>query len=100
MRGLIASTLVSLVCAVPAAAQLAGQTARHAENQVTAVPKADDQKTDDQSTQSIEETLTRRLAGAGLTDIEMVPSSFVVRAKNADGKSVILVLYPDANLEW
>jgi hypothetical protein len=39
--------------------------------------------------QSIEETLKRRLASAGLTDIEIVPSSFVVRAKNADGRSVI-----------
>ena len=50
----------------------------------------------------VEDTIdgARRLASAGLTDIEIVPSSFVVRAKNADGRSVILVLYPDLNLEW
>ena len=102
MRGLIASTLVSLVCAVPPAAQLAGQTARQVavQDQVIPVPKADGQNTDKESTQSIEKTLMSRLASAGLTDIEMVPSSFVVRAKNADGKPVILVLYPNANLEW
>jgi hypothetical protein len=42
----------------------------------------------------------RRLASAGLTDIEMAPWSFMVRAKNPDGKPVILLLYPDSNLEW
>ena len=102
MRRLIVSTLVSLVCAVPAAAQIAGQVARQTavQDQVITVPKADGQNTDKESTQSIEETLVGRLASAGLTDIEMVPSSLVVRAKNADGKPVILVLYPDSNLEW
>jgi hypothetical protein len=101
MRRLIVLTLVSVVCAVPATAQVAEQLAKQAavQDQVMAAPKAD-QKTDDESSQSIEETLKRRLASAGLTDIEIVPSSFVVRAKNADGRSVILVLYPDSNLEW
>jgi len=102
MRGLIVSILMSLVCAVPAAAQVAEQLAKQAavEDQVMAALKADDQKTDDESTQSIEETLMRRLASAGLTDIEMAPWSFMVRAKNPDGKPVILLLYPDSNLEW
>lgn len=102
MRRLIVSTLVSLVCAVPAAAQLAVRTARQTavQDQVITTPKADGQNTDKDSTQSIEETLVSRLAGAGLTEIEIVPFSFVARAKNADGKPVTFVLYPDANLEW
>jgi hypothetical protein len=102
MRRLIVSTLVSLVCAVPAAAQVTEQPAKQAavQNQVITAPKADGQNKDEESTQAIEETLVSRLASAGLTDIEMVPLSFVVRAKNADGKPVILVLYPDSNLEW
>jgi hypothetical protein len=102
MRRLIVSTLVSLVCAVPAAAQVTEQPAKQAavQNQVITVPKADGQITDEESTQSIEETLVSRLASAGLTDIEVFPLSFVARAKNADGKPVIFVLSPDANLEW
>jgi hypothetical protein len=101
MRRLIVSTLVSLVCAVPAAAQIAEQpTKRAAVQDQVIVPKADGQTTDKESTQSIEETLVSRLASAGLTDIEMVPLSFVARAKNAEGRSVILVLYPDSNSEW
>jgi hypothetical protein len=101
MRRLIVSTLVSLVCAVPAAAQIAEQQSKRAAVQdEVIVPKADSQTTDKESTQSIEETLVSRLASAGLTDIEMVPLSFVARAKNADGKPVILVLYPNSNLEW
>ena len=70
------------------------------QDQVITVPKADGQNTDKESAQSIEKTLVNRLASAGLTDIEMAPLSFVARAKNADGKPVIFVLYPDANLEW
>jgi hypothetical protein len=101
MRRLIVSTLVSLVCAVPAAAQIAEQpTKRVAVQDQVIVPKTDGQTTDEESTQSIEETLLSRLASAGLTEIEMFPLSFVARAKNADGKPVIFVLYPDASLEW
>jgi hypothetical protein len=102
MRRLIVSILMSLVCAVPAAAQVAEQLTKQVavQDQVMAAPKADDQKAGDESTQSIEETLMRQLATAGLTDIEMAPVSFMVRAKNADGKPVLLLLYPDSNLEW
>ncbi len=70
------------------------------QDQVITVPKDDGQNTDKESAQSIEKTLVNRLASGGLTDIEMAPLSFVARAKNADGKPVIFVLYPDANLEW
>jgi hypothetical protein len=102
MRGLIVSTFLSLVCAVPVAAGIAEQTTRRAtvQDQVIAVLNADGQKADEDSTQSIEQTLITRLTSAGLTEIEIVPFSFVARAKNADGKPVTFVLYPDANLEW
>jgi len=101
MRRLIVSTLVSIICAVSAAAQIAEQpTKRAAVQDQLIVPKADSQTTDEESTQSIEETLVSRLASTGLTDIEMFPLSFVARAKSADGKPVVFVLYPDENLEW
>jgi hypothetical protein len=44
--------------------------------------------------------LRTRLAHAGFTDIEMVPTSFLVRAKDADGNSVTLVLSPDSVAEF
>ena len=36
----------------------------------------------------------RTLEGAGFTDIEIMPTAFLVRAKNAEGKRVIMVVDP------
>jgi hypothetical protein len=65
-----------------------------------AAAKPDQQQNDSQNTQSIEKTLRNQLASAGLTDIELVPTSFVVRAKAADGNPVVFLLYPDSDSEW
>ena len=102
MRRLIILALMSLVCTVPAAAELAQRLAKPvvAQNEVVAASKPDQQQNDSQSTQSIEKTLRTQLASAGLTNIEMVPTSFVVRAKAADGNPVVLLLYPDLDSEW
>jgi hypothetical protein len=101
MRQLIILALMSLVCTVPAAAEPAQRLAKPAVAQdEVAASKPDQQQNDSQSTQSIERTLRNQLASAGLTDIEMVPTSFVVRAKAADGNPVVLLLYPDTDSEW
>jgi GTP-sensing pleiotropic transcriptional regulator CodY len=34
----------------------------------------------------------RTLEGAGFTEIEIMPTAFLVRAKNAEGKRVIMVV--------
>ena len=36
----------------------------------------------------------RTLEGAGFTEIEIMPTAFLVRAKNAEGKRVIMVVDP------
>jgi hypothetical protein len=102
MRRLIILILMSLVCTVPAAAEFAQRQAKSAVAQGEAVAAAqpDQQQNDSQSTQSIEKALRNQLASAGLTDIEMVPTSFVVRAKAADGNPVVLLLYPNSDSEW
>jgi hypothetical protein len=71
-----------------------------AQDEVVGASKPDHQQNDSQNTQSIEKTLRNQLVSAGLTDIEMVPTSFVVRAKAADGNRIVLLLYPDSDSEW
>ena len=96
MRRLVISTLVSLVGIVPAVAQVVQRPAV-AQDQIG--PKLDQQDSSEIE-QSVEATQLNRLASAGFTDIEMTPISFAVRAKDADGNPVLLVLYPDSNSEW
>jgi len=102
MRRLIILALMSLVCTVPAAAELAQRLVKPAvaQDEIVAASKPDQQQNDSQTTQSIEKTLRNQLVSAGLTDIEMVPTSFVVRAKAANGNPIVLLLYPDSDSEW
>ena len=95
-KALARSTLVSLVGIVPAVAQVV-QGPAVAQDQIG--PKLDQQDSREIE-QSVEATLLNRLESAGFTDIEMTPTSFAVRAKDADGNPVLLVLYPDSNSEW
>jgi hypothetical protein len=46
------------------------------------------------STQVQQAKIERTLQGAGFTDIEMIPTAFLVRAKNPDGKPVLMVVDP------
>ena len=49
----------------------------------------------EQSTpQAQQAKVERTLQGAGFTDIEIMPTAFLVRAKNAEGKRVIMVVDP------
>jgi len=100
MRRLIILALMSLVCTVPAAVAQRLAKPAVAQDVVVAASKPDQQQNDSQSTQSIEKTLRNQLVSAGLTDIEMVPTSFVVRAKAANGNPIVLLLYPDSDSEW
>jgi hypothetical protein len=46
------------------------------------------------TTQVQQAKIERTLQGAGFTDIEMMPTAFLVRAKNPDGKAVLMVVDP------
>jgi len=45
---------------------------------------------------TIREKLADNLAKAGFTDIKIMPESFLIRAKDADGNPVMMVINPDS----
>jgi len=110
MRKALASTLAWLVCATPVMAQDAAQpvVSPAPEDLLTPAPNTNQQQKDTHgrqpmgtpTIQSIEDGLRKRLARAGFTDIEMIPTSFLVRAKDAHGNAVMLVLSPDTVAEY
>lgn len=94
MRRLLISTVMSLVWVIPALAQDAP------ESQATAPNAAQDQdNTLNQDPQSIQRSVQASLAQAGFTDIQMVPTSFLVRAKDPDGNPVVIALSPESIAE-
>src|ERR1700680_5156058 len=101
MRRLFISTFVSLAWVVPALAQDSLQNQTAVPNTATAAPNTaqDQNDTLSQGAQSIERSVQAHLALAGFTEIQMVPTSFLVRAKDPNGKTVMLVLSPDSIAE-
>jgi hypothetical protein len=51
-----------------------------------------------QNGQSVRQTLQKHLQDAGFSDIQMIPTSFMVRAKDNQGRPVSLVVTPDSVL--
>ena len=84
MRRLLASIVVSLAWMAPALAQDVPQ------DQGTALKEA---------VQTIERNVQSRLALQGFTDIQMIPTSYLIRANDRDGNPVILVLRPESTAE-
>jgi hypothetical protein len=91
MRKLLISTFVSLVWIIPAVAQDAPQGQPVAPN---AAPDQSDPLKD--ATQAIQQLIQERLATAGFTDIQMVPNSFLISAKDRDGHPVTMMASPGA----
>ena len=50
----------------------------------------------DLNLQALPAQLQKTLQDAGLTDIQIVPHSFLVRAKDRDGHLVMMVINPDS----
>jgi hypothetical protein len=49
----------------------------------------------EQSTTQVQQAkIERALQGAGFTDIETMPTSFLVRAQNPEGKSIMMIVDP------
>ena len=87
MRRMLILILVPLGWAVPASAQ--NSPPDQAAQQAPACQAT--------SGQSIRQNIRSDLARAGYGDIQMVPDSFVVRAKDPTGVSVMMVLSPNSN---
>ena len=101
MRKLLISTLVTIAWVVPALAQGAPKNAsvppKAAQDQTTPPKAAQDQDESlKQGVQAIERNVQTSLAQAGFTDVQMIPTSFLVRAKDPDGNPIMLTLGPDS----
>jgi hypothetical protein len=94
MRRLIISTLVSLVWAFPALAQDASPDQSSAPNpaQTQSDPLVE-------AIQSLQKSIQSQLAQAGFTDIQIVPTSFLISAKDRDGHSVTIMASPNSVTE-
>jgi hypothetical protein len=55
--------------------------------------------TDNQSTGHMSQKLHDDLTKAGFTDITIMPASLIVRAKDAQGNSIMMVINPDSLTE-
>ncbi|MEA2980566.1 MAG: hypothetical protein QOF09_2389 [Alphaproteobacteria bacterium] len=94
MRRIIISIFVSLLWAFPALAQDASHDASVAPN---AAQSQSDSLAD--TLQAIQRSIELRLALAGFTDIQMVPTSFLISAKDRDGHSVTIMASPSSIAE-
>ena len=94
MRKLLVSTVISLAWVLPALAQdapsqaAAAASAAHGQQDVV-----------NQGVQSFEQKVQQRLTKAGFSNIEMVPTSILIRAIDRDGNPVMLALSPDSLTE-
>jgi hypothetical protein len=91
MHRLLISTVVSLAWVVPAMAQ-------DAPRQAPAAASTTHEQRDvvNQGAQSFEQRVQQRLTQAGFSNIEMVPTSILIRAIDRDGNPVMLALSPDS----
>jgi hypothetical protein len=72
----------------------AAQTPNNPEQRVTGNYEAS--QSEAQNSQAIRDELHKKLEDAGFTEIEMVPSRFLVRAKDQNGHPVMLVINLDS----
>jgi hypothetical protein len=79
-----------LVCTV-----LAAGLSQAAYAQGTATPAATS-KTSAQGTQNIPQELRQKLTADGYTEVKIMPSSFLVSAKNKSGEPVMMRIGPDS----
>jgi hypothetical protein len=90
MHKLLVSTIVSLALVVPALAQDApGHSAAASTTQ-------SQQGVVNQGVQSFEQRVQRRLTQAGFNNIEIVPTSILIRAMDSNGNPVLLALSSDS----
>jgi hypothetical protein len=83
---------LSLAVITPAFAQQPGGSQQQPQQN----PAQHAQQNPAQATQQIQAKVRQNLQQAGFTDIQMMPSSFLVRAKDKDGNPVMMVINPDS----
>lgn len=82
-----------LLLAGPALAQKPAPGATTPSNQSQANKTS---QANQKSPQMVRQQVQKNLQQAGFTDIQIMPSSFLVRAKDKDGNPVMMVINPDS----
>jgi len=94
----IGASLLAIV--QPALAQVSGESNQAPGSQQSQNPQQPQQPQSQnqaqQQTQTPGEKLRQNLQSAGFSDIQLMPSSFLVRAKDRDGNPVMMVVNPDS----
>jgi len=86
----------------PASAQVSGQSNQtpgsqsQDQNQNQQSQTQNQESQTQQQNQTIGQRLRQNLLASGFTDIQLMPSSFLVRAKDRDGNPVMMVINPDS----
>jgi hypothetical protein len=94
MLKFLMSTLLSLAWTVPVLAQETPKDPPFAPN---AAPDQSDSLAD--ATKTIQQLIQERLASAGFTDVQMIPNSFLIIAKDRDGRFVTMTASPSSVTE-
>lgn len=88
----LTAAIVTLPMAVPAWAQNTQQGQQNEHNEQFQAGS----KFGQMNGRKLEQRLKQDLSKAGFTDIRVMPESFLVRAKNAEGQPVMMVINPDS----
>jgi hypothetical protein len=96
MNKLLTSAFLSFALITSAAAQDAKQAppadAKETPPATDAAPHKSEARKD--ATESLRQLIQERLASAGFTDIELIPTSFLISARGPDGRVVTLMVSP------
>jgi hypothetical protein len=90
---LLAAGTALLLCTTAAMAQ------NNAPNQPTASPSASSANTSTTSTTPLRDNIRGMLQHSGFSDIRIMPSSFMIRAKDQQGNPVMMSVSPDSVTE-
>lgn len=82
-----------LASAILAAGLAQGAFAQSAPDSSQSTPTADSST---QNKQTLPQELSQKLTSAGYTDVQIIPSSFLVSAKNKSGNRVMMRISPDS----
>ena len=93
------TALSKSLCAVLLCCGFAGSAVAASNNSSSGSTNDQNSAATAQPANHISQKLHNDLSKAGFTDIKIMPSSFLVRAKDSDGNPVMMVINPDSVTE-
>ena len=111
MRFVLTAAALGLLCTAPAMAQSTPSTSPSSSNSATSSTMAPNSSSTQNGTNgtaaatapmapgALQKDVRNDLEKAGYTDIQVMPSSFLVRAKDKQGRPVMMLINPDSVTE-